>query len=446
MAHLASAAASTPRTSGWGASISDDRALRLRAASRCASRRTNVPRGVFASHPSRSRKAAKRKVPKVTKMDVVTKLQMWGVDVDRMRGETRLPDPRASSRSSTEEPGSATTDPSTGSPPFEPREPDASDSGDRASAPASTSSSSSRGRVLELIARQEAENWPAVGTDEWLLARLPIISASEASAALGVDRFRSPERLIRDKLARLDALDRTTPAETLARAAAEAEAESLARSADLGWRAASGTKAGARKRRKGKRAKRGSGAGGRSSPPAENGAKATPPAVAHGVAFEPLARAHYCRVENEIVHEFGLKIHDDLPWLGATPDGVSASGAVLEIKCPYSRPVLPKVRAAEHNPQLQVLMRVFDLAECHFVQYKPPGVGTGRAGVMNEDRPLYLRETVARDDGWWAANEPRLRAFHRKLEDAMRERRERLARFADGGGTDGANAASSPDE
>ena len=153
MAHLASAAASTPRTSGWGASISDDGALRLRAASRCASRRTNVPRGVFASHPSRSRKAAKRKVPKVTKMDVVTKLQMWGVDVDRMRGETRLPDPRASSRSSTEEPGSATTDPSTGSPPFEPREPDASDSGDRASAPASTSSSS---RAVEFSSSSRA--------------------------------------------------------------------------------------------------------------------------------------------------------------------------------------------------------------------------------------------------------------------------------------------------
>ena len=147
--------------------------------------------------------------------------------------------------------------------------------------------------------------------------------------------------------------------------------------------------------------------------------RALPPAIVHGNAFEPVARAHYARVERETVHEFGLKTHDRLPWLAATPDGVAAaSGAVLEIKCPYSRPVLPRTRLREHYPQLQVLMRVFDLDECHFVQFKPPGVGVGRAGVMNEDRPLYLRETVRRDDGWWDANEPRLRAFHGELESA----------------------------
>jgi hypothetical protein len=44
--------------------------------------------------------------------------------------------------------------------------------------------------------------------------------------------------------------------------------------------------------------------------------------------------------------------------------------------------------AWEHHPQLQVLMQVFDLDECHFVQYKPAGTGVGFAGVMNEDRPV----------------------------------------------------------
>ena len=51
-------------------------------------------------------------------------------------------------------------------------------------------------------------------------------------------------------------------------------------------------------------------------------------------------------------------------------------------------------------------------------------------GVMNENRPLYLRETVARDPGWWGANQPRLLAFHRRLQDALEERDERIARFA----------------
>ena len=73
-------------------------------------------------------------------------------------------------------------------------------------------------------------------------------------------------------------------------------------------------------------------------------------------------------------------------------------------------------RAKEHFPQIQVLLQVFGADECHFVQYKPPGLGRGRAGVMNGDRPLYLRETVARDDGWWRANKPRLERFHEAVE------------------------------
>ena len=54
---------------------------------------------------------------------------------------------------------------------------------------------------------------------------------------------------------------------------------------------------------------------------------------------------------------------------------------------------------------------MFCADECHFVQYKPPA-WKGARGVMNGDRPLYLRETVARDDGWWRANKPRLERFH----------------------------------
>ena len=57
---------------------------------------------------------------------------------------------------------------------------------------------------------------------------------------------------------------------------------------------------------------------------------------------------------------------------------------------------------------------------------------------MNENRPLYLRETVARDPGWWSANQPRLLAFHRRLQDALEERDERIARIA---GVLDANAA-----
>jgi hypothetical protein len=62
-----------------------------------------------------------------------------------------------------------------------------------------------------------------------------VVSASEAATALGIDRFRTPDRLIRDKLARLDKIEGT---EAVA-AAAAAERGGLAAAGpggkDLGY-------------------------------------------------------------------------------------------------------------------------------------------------------------------------------------------------------------------
>ena len=388
-------------------------------------------------------RAKDRNVPAKAKMDVMTKLAMWGVDVERMRSGRREPTVETSTTAGGNADARETANDEDADDAAD-VDVDAADTkipvgGPGANDPPSANDTPSA-RVLELLARQEAEHWPAQGSDEWLLARARIVSASEASAALGVDRFRSPEKLIRDKLARLDHLE-AVPRDALAAAAESFDAAAREKANDLGWRANGGKKGDKNARKKKRRGKRGrGGVGGRRFAGANElqrvvpggGVARVPPAVAHGNAFEPVARAHYARVESQTVHEFGLKIHDTLPWLGATPDGVVASGAILEIKCPYSRPVLPRVRAKEHYPQLQVLMQVFDVDECHFVQYKPPGTGTGRAGVMNEDRPLYLRETVSRDRAWWAANQPRLKAFHERLETALRTREERLAEYANG--------------
>ena len=409
-----------------------------------------------AVHPSRSKKAQVRGAPRRERLDVLTKLGMWGVDLDRMRGEGResetedaddeavlssssnAPPSDASSESGDDVVASAEARSAAAPPPSPPRE-----------SPPETEPSSASARLASLLSRQKAEMWPTVGTDAWARARARIVSASEASAALGLDRYRSPERLIADKLARLDAAEGVDAATLLAIAALNPgydpdgapSAEPVRRSgsrASLGWRAKASGKKGGKKQKKHKR-----GVGGRvpSTRIDANDAPSTrfaPPAVTHGNDFEPVARAHYAKTEGVEVHEFGLKIHDRLPWLGATPDGVAvvedkkdananARLVVLEIKCPYTRPVLPKTRAKEHFPQIQVLMQVFGAEACHFVQYKPPGVGRGRAGVMNEDRPLYLKETVARDDGWWDANRPRLERFSEKLRAALAAREASLA-------------------
>lgn len=412
-----------------------------------------------AVHPSRSKKAQVRGAPRRERLDVLTKLGMWGVDLDRMRGEGResktedgddqavassssnAPPSDASSESGDDVVASAEARSAAAPPPSPPCE-----------SPPETEPSSASARLASLLSRQKAEMWPTVGTDAWARARARIVSASEASAALGLDRFRSPERLIADKLARLDAAEGVDAATLLAIAAlnpgydpngAEICAEPLRSSgshASLGWRAKASGKKGGKKQKK--RFRKSRGVGGRVPPTGNDDApraRFAPPAVTHGNEFEPVARAHYAKMEGVEVHEFGLKIHDRLKWLGATPDGVvlvedddeknadAKKLVVLEIKCPYTRPVLPKTRAKEHFPQIQVLLQVFGAEACHFVQYKPPGIGRGRAGVMNEDRPLYLKETIKRDDGWWEKNRPRLERFEKKLSAALEARDASLA-------------------
>ena len=399
--------------------------------SRAPSRRDGV---TFAGHPSRSKKAEARTAPKRAKLPVLEKLAMWGIDTERMRTGKRDPNrPTAGRTIEVKEqraPVVEDDEPSTTASTV----PAASVADDEPAAPPPTKTQSAR--VVELLARQEEEHWPAQGSDEWLLARTRIISASEASTALGIYNFRTPERLIRDKLARLDKFESVSEA-ILAASRDETRASYLAAvqaEKDLGWRAKG--KGGKGGKKKAKRRKNSVGgkrfAGSTQSKTSEKGSgpRQMPPPVVHGNTYEPVARDHYAAKEGQIVHEFGLKIHDDVPWLGATPDGITDDGKVLEIKCPYSRPVLPNVRCKEHYPQLQVLMQVYGLDSCDFVQFKPAGVGMGHAGVMNEDRPLYLRETVARDDNWWRVNQPRLLAFQRQLETALAERDERIQRLS----------------
>ena len=378
---------------------------------------------------------------------------MWGVDLDRMHGEGRAfetgtGDDESVPSSSSNAPPSAVQSSERGddvvaSPAFS-----AAAAPSRSSeSPPETDPFSASARLASLLSRQKAEMWPTVGTEAWAHARARIVSASEASAALGLDRFRSPERLIADKLSRLDKDEGVDAATLLAIAALNPDARDpggassgvAGRARGLGWRAKASGKKGRPKKQKRRTKRSAGGAGGRV--PATGtapSARFASPAVTHGNEFEPVARAHYAKIEGVEVHEFGLKIHDRLKWLGATPDGVvlveddddanaKKKLVVLEIKCPYTRPILPKTRAKEHFPQIQVLLQVFGAEACHFVQYKPPGIGRGRAGVMNEDRPLYLKETIKRDDGWWEKNRPRLERFAKKLSAALEARDASLA-------------------
>lgn len=55
-------------------------------------------------------------------------------------------------------------------------------------------------------------------------------------------------------------------------------------------------------------------------------------ATDHGQKYEQAALDMFSAVTGERVLDFGLLIHPDYPWLGGSPDGISASGLLIEAK------------------------------------------------------------------------------------------------------------------
>ena len=262
------------------------------------------------------------------------------------------------------------------------RDRDDGDGAAASSAAVSTSGDVPRGedvceRVAELAFRQDAEGWPAQKTEAWAFARASALTASDVGRVLSGDGAKVLMRKQRTRAAE-QALERDRASSALVREVTEAPV-------------ATGS---SKKGRKGK-------GGGMS------------PAIYHGNEFESEALAHYEAVYSTKCLEFGLKIHDVHYWLGASPDGVHPQGRIVEIKCPYSRPIIARRRAMEHYAQIQTLLEVFDLEYCDFVQYKPAGRGKGRSG--DPDAPEFLCETIARDTEWWSTHFDELQTFAASL-------------------------------
>jgi putative phage-type endonuclease len=131
-------------------------------------------------------------------------------------------------------------------------------------------------------------------------------------------------------------------------------------------------------------------------------------AMQHGVDNEDIARRLYCERTGEEVAEYGLMIHPDHPWLGASPDGVTRSGKLVEIKCPVSREVIPGHVPEHYVPQIQVCMEVLDLEETVFIQYKPD--------TMTWPKPEVFDVTIVpRDRTWFAESLPILHSFWEEM-------------------------------
>lgn len=124
----------------------------------------------------------------------------------------------------------------------------------------------------------------------------------------------------------------------------------------------------------------------------------------HGQKYEDEARDMMASMLGEHVLDFGLLVHPDLPWLAASPDGITTTGKCVEIKCPLRRAIEPGVIPHHYMPQVQVQMAVCDLDSTLFVQYRPPH--------LNSDNKPFLDITVVeRDRGWFEKHLPTMKTF-----------------------------------
>lgn len=123
-------------------------------------------------------------------------------------------------------------------------------------------------------------------------------------------------------------------------------------------------------------------------------------ATAHGTLLEPLVRDLYDQRYNRKSHEIGLVRHREYPWLGASPDGITEDGLLIEIKCPLTRKIEPKV-PKHYWPQVQLQLEITDLDECDFIQYRPASEGKAEEFVVVR---------VTRDRSWFEKNLPVMKA------------------------------------
>lgn len=91
------------------------------------------------------------------------------------------------------------------------------------------------------------------------------------------------------------------------------------------------------------------------------------PALKWGVMFEPVAQQIYSERTGYYVHEFGLIKHPSRSYFGASPDGITDYGIMLEIKCPFKRKITGEI-PQQYYYQIQGQLDVCGLQECDYLE------------------------------------------------------------------------------
>ena len=139
-------------------------------------------------------------------------------------------------------------------------------------------------------------------------------------------------------------------------------------------------------------------------------------ATRHGQAHEDGAVVDFQMETGLDVEPVGFLPYED--WLGASPDGLTSDGGVLEVKVPFGKrndtdPVFKTLAEQPHYyAQVQVEILCASASHAWFWQWSVHGTKLERVEI---------------DHAWRDENLPRLKQFHAELMDAIRTPDEHLA-------------------
>jgi putative phage-type endonuclease len=98
-------------------------------------------------------------------------------------------------------------------------------------------------------------------------------------------------------------------------------------------------------------------------------------AMAWGLEQEPAARARYEEVTGNIVVLCGFALHGEIPYFGASPDGLVGDDGLIEIKCPstatYMEWIIGGGIPEQHKPQMAAQLAVTGRKWVDFVAFDP---------------------------------------------------------------------------
>ena len=92
------------------------------------------------------------------------------------------------------------------------------------------------------------------------------------------------------------------------------------------------------------------------------------PALKWGTMYEPMATRIYANIIKKEIFEFGLVINDEIKNFGASPDGITEDGVMIEIKCPIKRKIIDGVIPDKYYYQIQGQLAVCNLKDCDYIE------------------------------------------------------------------------------